>query len=764
MYTMFIAIKQASLSESPLNDKNKASFMFDSELLKVVNDLKSLFDKENARCILISGYRGSGKTSLINKLKSFLSQDNTDFLIVCLDIPKHISHDLLLKTLIRKLYVSIHENEKIRGKIDEKLFSNLELLYSKTFFEIKQAYKIADNSEKRKSISFRWSISNIFLMLVTLVSFIMPYTTTYSPILENINNILQKIYIPLVFIILFIFKNMNFFIALTSSKIKNSELNIYELYDDDIAEYHLKNILSELRKKIGIIIVLDELDKIDKSEDIDALITEIKPLMLSGVASFVLVSGQKLCYKLEKSYIEEDPLISSIFSRFIHVPLLSVDSFRNLFNKLTDEGEILTDKGEILTDKGEKSKKMKNELKEQLSEGLFYSIILASKRIPRHFINLILQNLRWIDSKCVLDPKVFDESTYKIDKTIVEILNDVEEKNIKFKKYPEPIKDFLIYQMYKWANIIKIEKSVFYSENIIKGSKEDCNQAYLDTLPKLCLSILDNMVKENLLEKIITEKKIPGYKWIAPIKFEQILTNKSQIILDSKFLDNMEIFKRKIINCYLSLPQNSLGNNLLPSFDYILNDLISNGIIEEENKSIILYANSLFEIISKREKIEINEYDKIREIEKIIYGISTKLVENYVTLIAKKYFSRKKFKCKRDNTNKSAYIFSSERIRIRLNVLDYDSYIDTKDKYRKFHGQTNYHLSWVNYLYTNLNAIDIEREKEKYSALVRNGISIYLISNFDEPIGTGIIEKSLDEVVKGRSGIKLLKPSSGISY
>lgn len=54
------------------------------------------------------------------------------------------------------------------------------------------------------------------------------------------------------------------------------ELNRESLYDDEIAEYHLKNILNGLNSEgIRIMFVFDELDKIESESEIDQLIADL---------------------------------------------------------------------------------------------------------------------------------------------------------------------------------------------------------------------------------------------------------------------------------------------------------------------------------------------------------------------------------------------------------------------------------------------------------------------------------------------------------
>ena len=46
---------------------------------------------------------------------------------------------------------------------------------------------------------------------------------------------------------------------------------------------------------IEIVFIIDELDKIEKEEDINSLVSELKPLMLMGKSNYILIFGQK-CY------------------------------------------------------------------------------------------------------------------------------------------------------------------------------------------------------------------------------------------------------------------------------------------------------------------------------------------------------------------------------------------------------------------------------------------------------------------------------------
>lgn len=180
---------------------------------------------------------------------------------------------------------------------------------------------------------------------------------------------------------------------------------------------------------IKIVFVFDELDKIEKDDEMEKLISDFKPILLSGLASFIVISGQKLYYKFSNANILDDSIMASIFSKSIHIPLTINETLENLFSFYISDPTNL-----------------ENELLKLYRD----SLILNSNRTVRRFINIIIQDLTWQDGKAYLLIEEENIKVYKTDSIILNILNEVIEANIEDSQYDAGIKDFLAYQLFIW--------------------------------------------------------------------------------------------------------------------------------------------------------------------------------------------------------------------------------------------------------------------------------------------------------------------------
>ncbi|MGG0251600.1 hypothetical protein ABEY24_25250 [Peribacillus frigoritolerans] len=127
--------------------------------------------------------------------------------------------------------------------------------------------------------------------------------------------------------------------------------------------------------------MIDELDKIEDDKAIETLIGELKPLFLSGDATFILVTGQQYVQKLEKAAYELDPVLPSMFSNSYHIPLLTKERLDQHFKEIVhfpeNALELFSEKQRIYY------------------ESFRDAMILRSNRITRKFIMLLKSEVNW---------------------------------------------------------------------------------------------------------------------------------------------------------------------------------------------------------------------------------------------------------------------------------------------------------------------------------------------------------------------------------
>jgi hypothetical protein len=166
------------------------------------------------------------------------------------------------------------------------------------------------------------------------------------------------------------------------------------------------------------------------------------------------VAGQELFYQFKSSDDIDDAILSTLFSRIIHVPLLSVSEFSNIFNKLFIQQTNFS--------QGESA----------IVQAFIDFLVFKSKRIPRKFINLIRQKIYWENDKAYLDISE-DPEKYKVYSEMIKGIQKIDDEEIAV-NFSDGSRDYLKMQLY-----IKAEKilgmgwkdCVFTKKNLVNENK-----------------------------------------------------------------------------------------------------------------------------------------------------------------------------------------------------------------------------------------------------------------------------------------------------
>ena len=415
---MKIEIDAKKICISPIEEIDKQAIKID----EIINQVSQQLVHGNNLCYLVSGYRGTGKTSLIRSIEKKLSdQDNVVFMHM--NFSKYEEYSLVLRKLIRETYLALLESKSYIDiqKTNPKLSETIERLYEHTFYEVINNHNNKTLEEVEVTLKFDINLKSIAKIIgATSIAIF-----TSLNIRLNLFEMFSKYFNMLILVssvIWALFEAFKLSGKYGKSKTEFEEINRKSLYDDEIAEFHLKNILFQFKNEnIKLVFVLDELDKIENEDEIEKIISELKPLLLSDLASFIIVSGQKLYYKLSNSNIIDDSIMSSIFSKVIHVPLSTHDSLENIFNNCVMSNDNIN-----------------SDLLSKYRD----SLILNSNTTLRRFINLILQKLIWEDDKSYLYIDDSDLEMLKTDSNFLNLISRVVEKQIDITDYDEGIKDF----------------------------------------------------------------------------------------------------------------------------------------------------------------------------------------------------------------------------------------------------------------------------------------------------------------------------------
>lgn len=410
-----IPINLKKLVDSPYDESNKGFFEFTSQDTEPF--LQDLING-NPTCFLISGYRGAGKTSFIKRLAKDVTRKDDKTLFVYLNFAKHEERTILLRKLIRNFYLQFEGDAQLFKKINENPAFNEPLsrfreLYERTF------YAVSKNSNEKKvdveisTLKFVAPLKHVFLIF----GFAMAFFTGFG---------FLKWYIWIVVTILGYF---TYDVLSRKEKSSTSEVSKDMLYDDEIAEYYLIETIRSFNHHLKLVFVLDELDKIHDDQLVESLINELKPIMLSGLANFIVVAGQNLFYNYYVSKTRDDGALSSLFSKIYHVPLLPAVQLRVLFNRvIVDDTYQLPESDSLLL------------------ESYIDYLIFESKRVPRRFITLVRQNIIWEGNNPVLDiVKSWEE--LKIYSDTLRVIETIDDREIISNDYPGSIRDYFVMQL-----------------------------------------------------------------------------------------------------------------------------------------------------------------------------------------------------------------------------------------------------------------------------------------------------------------------------
>lgn len=416
---MRIPINHSALVDSPYNGDSSLPFQFTST---DTDDLVQDIVNGKPTCYLISGYRGAGKSSFIRKVEIEVKQRDEKSLFVFLNFAKYEERSIVLRKLIRSFYLAI-ESSNIILQDDQSngdILLRLRDLYERTFFEVSK--NTNERAENRWVSIFRFR-STLSDLIVTLVSL---FTSVACLVGFNFK---WPAWILASFPMLGVWRFFYSEIEESTEKTATSVVSKSTLYDDEIAEYHLTKVLTDFSGLVKPVFVLDELDKIEDDSLVERLINELKPIMLSGLASFIVVGGQNLYYNYYSSETRDDGPLLSLFSRVHHVPLLSPAELRIIFFRLI----------EIRWNEFSDSEKTK--LKAYVD-----CLIFTSRRIPRRFILLLRQNAVWEGNQSYLFiPDEMDElSVYS---QVLSRIEWIENNEIAAGNYSRPVQDYFCMQL-----------------------------------------------------------------------------------------------------------------------------------------------------------------------------------------------------------------------------------------------------------------------------------------------------------------------------
>ncbi|MDH8678876.1 ATP-binding protein [Fusibacter bizertensis] len=136
---------QIDIDKITLSPNGVQHVVTNEDMKSSLSQLKSQLANGNNSSILVSGYRGAGKTTLVKNLINEFNDERSVF--IELNFTKRDSLSIIQRKLIRELYLSLEANKKFKLIKDKKLINQIKLLYDHTFFEISNISNLTELKE-----------------------------------------------------------------------------------------------------------------------------------------------------------------------------------------------------------------------------------------------------------------------------------------------------------------------------------------------------------------------------------------------------------------------------------------------------------------------------------------------------------------------------------------------------------------------------------------------------------------------------------------
>lgn len=290
MYSTYFNIK-------PLSEEEVGNFFYvrggesDHGLRRELEFLLNQITKSNGgKAFAISGTRGSGKSTLINKLIKSVKENPGNYLIVKVDVPKEFDESFILKRILRKVCEAAVRDEDVK-KSDDLLIDIL-LKLMRLDYQTKHSQQVGNKTSFSGAI--KGSLSNIIATL-----------------------------------------GIAFEVEKALEKVEVSEIQVKE-YDLESVQNDLEKLLEELNLRNvfkGIVIIVDETDKSNYLEAVKTL-DNIKPLFWLDNCYYIFVGSQEFYADyLRGIKTGRKTLLDSLFTKIIYLPPFTRDDLIGMLEK-----------------------------------------------------------------------------------------------------------------------------------------------------------------------------------------------------------------------------------------------------------------------------------------------------------------------------------------------------------------------------------------------------------------------------------------------
>ncbi|MCJ7670294.1 MAG: AAA family ATPase, partial [Dehalococcoidia bacterium] len=281
----------------------------DTEVSMLSNEIL----RKDAGSILVSGYRGVGKTSLVYKsLYNAIEKDKNLIVVLLnaaqldaettteLDESKQKHNKIVPKKIIENLIRRLYSKTKSDTALDKKIQDKINPLYRKTVADEFKSSQVSQTLQKDLSVRvtekriFGYISSEsfqkfLFAMLIIIVAYLQLTPAVY-PWIKIISLLLL---IPSPFFVSFVTNKLS-----SQSQTDSKKLEAEEMYkfDNSIGnlEFDLEEIHKELKSKNKkLVYVIDEMDKLEL-EQIKYVLKFFKNLFTLSGAIFIFIGDNEI--------------------------------------------------------------------------------------------------------------------------------------------------------------------------------------------------------------------------------------------------------------------------------------------------------------------------------------------------------------------------------------------------------------------------------------------------------------------------------------
>jgi len=328
----------------------------------------------------------------------------------------------------------------------------------------------------------------------------------------------------------------------------------------------------------------------------------------------------------------DEPVISSLFSKTIHVPFPKYSSLKRICLNLVEENSLK---------------------KNTLLNNYFDALVLEAGSLPRKLSNLIREKLIWDGEKASIIINESDLLFFEFESKLLSTITRVVDGDLRKIDSNAVKQDFFIAQVHLWLYKIRGYRHNKFTINeitkVVIYDLKDYPESYIAQLTSLCELLFDRMIEDGFLKKEEdTEEPFNiYYSWISSSEGgDNITGDEDNIIPKSPNEDDSPDFLREFIDfekyvrgIYIDVLGQQSQYNSTFNLRGMFNELIEKGVISKG----WFNSKKISQLIETRNKvvhgmsIENKDLDIIQSSRFDIGRLKAELIGDYTFFVTKKH-------------------------------------------------------------------------------------------------------------------------------